>query len=136
MKKKTSQETMKYTLFSLFVPISFLRIFGTLISYQEHLGSPAGAAQWLSVVPCTKKSPVPFLDRTHAQVGGLISKSGQAGGSQLMFPSHQFLSLSPFPFLSLKTKQNTWVINIKQKVFLWGKIMKQLFAMKLDLNLE
>nr|KAF6433890.1 hypothetical protein HJG59_008939 [Molossus molossus] len=73
----------------------------TLIDNQKYLLGLADVAQWLNDDPGTKRSPVSFPVRAHAQVVGLIPSGGRAGGGQSMF---SLIDVSVFPsfFLSLK----------------------------------
>nr|KAF6416211.1 hypothetical protein HJG59_009491 [Molossus molossus] len=70
--------------------------------------SPANVAQWLSMDPCTKRSPVQFLVRAHAQIVGQIPSGGHAGGRQSMF-SLINVSLSLSLPLSLKSIKNNYL---------------------------
>nr|KAF6433747.1 hypothetical protein HJG59_008822 [Molossus molossus] len=67
---------------------------------QNRKGSyvPDGVAQWLSINPCTKRSPVQFPVRARGQVVGPIPFGGHVGGGQSMFSLSLPLSLP----LSLK----------------------------------
>lgn len=49
-------------------------------SFKKHTYSLAGVAQWLTIVPCTKRSMVLFLDRAHDRVACSIPSRGSAGG--------------------------------------------------------
>nr|KAF6477980.1 hypothetical protein HJG59_010872 [Molossus molossus] len=68
------------------------------------LTRPAAVAQWLSINPCTKRSPVRLPDKAHAQVVGLMPSRGHAGDSQSMFSLISvFIPLSLSLPLSLKS---------------------------------
>nr|KAF6452964.1 hypothetical protein HJG59_008245 [Molossus molossus] len=85
------------------IDVSFL-LFPSLPLYLKRDGKIfsglASVAQWLSIDPCTRRSPVQFPVRAHAQVVGQIPSGGHAGGGQSMFSVIDVsVSLSPFLFL-------------------------------------
>nr|KAF6501174.1 hypothetical protein HJG59_008130 [Molossus molossus] len=72
------------------------------IKESSHLPGPYGSV--VERRPCTKRSPVQFLVRAHAQGVGSIPSGGHAGGSQSMFSlTDVSISLSLFLPLSLKS---------------------------------
>lgn len=66
---------------------------------KQAASSPAGVAQWVN--PGTERSPVPFPVKAQARSVGSVPGGGHVGGSWFASLSSLFLSICPFPFLSL-----------------------------------